>query len=233
MCPRVSPPKCAQLRRWAHGRCGFPQKGSQIRRKTDGSLGEVYSSDPRHGILTVRWPTIPGAYAERDCSFEQFARDWELTGVHLAEEHPGRIAPVIIGLIVLMFFVFVLAQTRFSVYTAYDVSKILEADRIAPLNDPQALHDNYGDQAASQCAAGAGSYLGSIAGNNYKWNPAGATFVRYSTSVTAPGVLTVVSDQAQMVTAAGGFQPIEILCNYDTQDRKVLSYTYTAQAGSE
>ena len=207
----------------------FPEKGAQIRHKTDGTLGDVYASDPAKDILTVRWPTVPGAYATRDCSFEQFARDWELTGVHLAAERPGRTAPLILGLLILMFFVFVLARTRWSSYTAYDVSKILAADSLATLDDPQALDQKYGAQASTQCAAGVAAFLGSVAGNNYQWNPAGTAFSTYRTNVTTPGVLTVVSNQAQIASAAGVLEPIVLLCNYDTQNRKVLSYSYTAQ----
>jgi hypothetical protein len=209
----------------------FPEKGAQIRRKNDGTLGDVYASEPAKDILTVRWPTVPGAYATRDCSFEQFARDWEPTGVHLAAERPGRTAPLIIGLVILMFFVFVLARTRWPSYTAYDVSKILAADSLATLDDPQALDQKYGAQASAQCGAGADAYLGSIAGNNYEWDPAGTAFNTYRTNVTAPGVLTVVSSQAQIATAAGVLQPIVLLCNYDTRHRKVLSYSYTVQPG--
>ena len=211
----------------------FPEIGSQIRRKSDGTLGDVYASDPPRDILTVRWPTIPGAYATRDCSFDQFAHELETTGVHLARYQPGMVAPVIIGLVVLMFLVFVLARNILPAYTAYDAAEVQAADSLATLEDPQSLEQEYGTQATAQCAAGASAYLGSIAGANYQWTPATSTFERYRTSITAPGVLTMVSSQAQIALADGVSRPIDLLCNYDTQRHTVLSYSYTAPPGPE
>jgi hypothetical protein len=41
--------------------------------------GEIYASDPKKDILTVRWRTSTG-FDTRVCTSEAFARDWELTG---------------------------------------------------------------------------------------------------------------------------------------------------------
>ena len=58
---------------------GFPQKGSLVKRKIDGQIGEVYASDPRKDLLTVRWMAQSGQNT-LICNSEQFARDWDLTG---------------------------------------------------------------------------------------------------------------------------------------------------------
>lgn len=74
----------------------FPRKGTHVRRKADGTIGEVYASDPFKGVLTVRWRTATG-FLTQVCTSEHFARDWELTptifnlpGVPLAP--PGALA---------------------------------------------------------------------------------------------------------------------------------------------
>jgi hypothetical protein len=55
----------------------FPRKGTHVRRKADGTIGEVYASDPFKGVLTVRWRTATG-FLTQVCTSEHFARDWEL-----------------------------------------------------------------------------------------------------------------------------------------------------------
>lgn len=205
-----------------------PRRGDQVRRKTDGVLGEVYASDSRKGILTVRWPTIPGAYHTREYSPDQFAKRWELTGVHLRQFLPSKYAPGIIGVLMLFFFIFVLVKLKWSSYTAYDVSKILTADRMAPLDNAETLYQKYGAEAAAQCAAGADAYLRTIVGNHYKWNEtatAGNRFAGYRASVAVPGVLTMVSDEAGFVNDAGELHRVEITCEYDTRREAVVHYS--------
>lgn len=58
---------------------GFPEKGSIVKRKIDGQIGEVYARDPRKDLLTVRWTEQSGQNT-LICNSEQFARDWDLTG---------------------------------------------------------------------------------------------------------------------------------------------------------
>lgn len=57
----------------------YPQKGAQAKRRADGLIGEVYASDPRKDILTVRWSARSG-FNTFVCNSAQFAQDWELTG---------------------------------------------------------------------------------------------------------------------------------------------------------
>ncbi len=206
----------------------FPRRGEQVRRKTDGSLGEVYASNPGKDVLTIRWPTIPGAYDTRDYTLAQFAQNWELTGVRLEQPHPSRYAPGIIAMVMLLFFIFVLVKTKWGSYTAYNASKILAADRVAPLDNAQTLDQNYGAEAAAQCDAGVDLYLHDLVGDNYKWNQTamtGSKFATYRASVTAPGILTMVSDKAEFSNGAGGLHPVEISCDYDTQRQEVIHYS--------
>ncbi len=205
----------------------FPRRGDQVRRKTDSELGEVYASDSRKGILTVRWPTVPGAYHTREYTPDQFARRWELTGVRLRQCPPSRYATAMIATVMLLFFIFVLAKVKWNSYTAYDMSKILTADRLAPLDNAETLYQKYGAAAATQCAAGADAYLRSIVGNNYKWDEtatAGSRFTDYRACVTAPGVLTMVSSAAGFLNSAGDRHQVEISCAYDTQRQEVVQY---------
>ncbi len=205
----------------------FPRKGDQVRRKADGALGEIYASDSRKGVLTVRWPTIPGAYATHEYTPDQFDRRWELTGAHLRQCPPSKYAAGILGTALLLFFIAVLAKIRWSSYTAYDASKILLADSLAPLDNAVALYQKYGAAAAAQCAAGADAYLRSIVGANYRWSgtaSAGSHFGEYRAGVAAPGVLTMVSDAAGFLNGAGGFHPVEISCDYDTRRQVVVHY---------
>lgn len=95
----------------------FPQKGTHVRRKADGMIGEVYASDPSKDVLTVRWRTATG-FLTQVCSSEQLARDWELTGA-TSEYYSIKLLFVLIGgFIALVFFIhqcdynFVTGETR-------------------------------------------------------------------------------------------------------------------------
>ena len=209
------------------GPAGFPAKGAQIRRKADGILGEIYANDPPRNLLSVRWPTIPGAYARENYTPEQFSRVWELTGVQLARPRPSGIAAGIIGFAVLLFLLFVLIHGDWSRYAAYDSYKPLATDSAATLHSAQLLDRKYGLLAADLCAAGADEYLRSITQHRYSWDDGGAPserFDRFSPAVTAPGVLTMISGKARVSNGLGEIHPVEVFCNFDTQSREVVSY---------
>lgn len=205
---------------------GFPAEGSQIRRKCDGILGEVYATDPP-AKLSVRWPTVPGAYAREDCTPDQFEQAWELTG---ARQTPPRETHVALGLIasaVLLFFLFALVHDTTSAYTGYDPYKPLAGDPAEVLNSASELKARYGLQAAEACAAGADEFIRSLTRHRFHWEATDTLtprFDKFRPQVSAPGVLTLTSNKASVSNGFGVFSPIEIACNYDTQTREVLSY---------
>jgi len=209
------------------GPAGLPAVGSQARRKADGMLGEVYAADPPHNLLSVRWPTIPGAYGRADLTPDQFARAWELTGVQLPPPHETRAALGLIAFLVLLLFAVVLVRDSRSGYTGYDTYRPLGADNPAILNNAQALHDKYGMIAAMKCAGGADEYIRSVAQHRFHWDDTGMLaprFDQFSPAVQAPGVLTMISGKASVSDGFGNFHPITVYCNFDTQSREVLSY---------
>ena len=215
------------------GPAAFPAKGAQTRRKADGILGEIYADDLPHNLLSVRWPTVPGAYDSADYTPEQFARVWELTGVQLAQPRPSAVAAGIIGSLILLFLISVLVHGARSRYAAYDVVHPVAADSLATLHSAQLLDGKYGILAADQCAAGADEYLRSLTQHKYVWDDSGAStdrFDKFNSVVTAPGVLTMISGTAKISNGFGEFHAIQVYCNFDTQSREVLSYTSTSNS---
>lgn len=205
----------------------LPAKGLQTRRKADGVLGEVYAIDPDRHTITVRWPTIPGAYAMQACTPEQFAAKWELTGVHLAPPYHSNAAPIIIAIVSLIFLVYVLARNGGTPYSPYGPPQTLTTDSEATLKSAEALDAKYGLTAAQRCAAGADDYIRSFARYRFNWDETGPLenkFDNFEPSVVSPGVLTLTSHKARLSNGFGVFSPIEIFCNYDTQNRIVLNY---------
>jgi hypothetical protein len=206
----------------------FPTRGLQARRKSDGVLGEVYASDPERRTITVRWPTIPGTWAMKRCTQEQFEHDWELTGAHLAQgPYHSNAAPIAIGVFSFVFLVYVLLHNSGARYTAYEFPRNPAEDSPATLNSAEALDAKYGIGAADHCAAGADDYIRSIASHRFQWDDTGMfqnKFDSFEPVVDSPGVLTLTSRKARLSNGFGVFSPIEIFCNYDTQTKLVLSY---------
>lgn len=207
----------------------FPEIGAQARRKADGILGEICASNPHQNRLIVRWPTVPGAYARQECTGEQFNRNWELTGGHIPPPRETGFAPGLIAGLVIAFFLFVVARTIGPPYTPYAPStKPISADSPATLMNAKALYGKYGLLAEAGCAAGADEYLRSIAPHRFNWSATGmleSKFDKYSPAVTTPGILTLISDKANVSNGFSVFHPIELVCNYDTQNREVVSYS--------
>ena len=205
----------------------LPARGQQTRRKTDGVLGEVWATDPERYLITVRWPTIPGAYAAEDCTPAQFQRKWELTGVHLASPRPSTAAPILIALASLLFLVFMVVKNHRAPYNPYEPAQPLTNDTPAMLDSAEALDAKYGMTAAQRCAAGADDYIRSIARFRFHWDDNGMLenrFDNFEHSVVSPGVLTLTSRKANLSNGFGAFNPIKIYCNYDTQSGEVLNY---------
>jgi hypothetical protein len=103
-------------------------------------------------------------------------------------------------------------------------------DSPAVLNDAKALDEKYGIEATIRCASGADDYLRSIAKYDFKWDDIGfaeAKFDRFIPKVDSPGVYISVSHKAKLQNGFGAFSHITLLCNYDTQAKKVLGYSVT------
>lgn len=208
------------------GSPALPEAGSQIRRKADGVLGEVYAVDPP-ARLSVRWPTVPGSYAREECTEEQFSKEWELTGAKLIGPRDTHIALTAIAAVVLLFFGLVLVHDTTSAYTGYDPYKPLSADNPSTLNDARALNAKYGILADEKCTAGADEFIRSITRHRFHWDTSDALsprFDRFAPEVSAPGVLIMLSSKASVGNGFGAFHPIQIECSFDTQSREVIAY---------
>lgn len=205
----------------------LPAVGTQVRRKADGVLGEVYAIDPPHDLLSVRWPTVPGSYGRQDCTPEQFARSWDLTGIQLAPPHETKVALGLIAFIVLFVFTFIMVRDSRSTYLGYDRYWPLVTMSPETMNNAHALYEKFGMTAASACASGADDYIRSITGHRFHWNDGVAIeprFNHYNPAVAAPGVLTLISGKASVSNGFGTFNPVIIYCDYDTQSNEVLFY---------
>ena len=209
------------------GPARFPVVGAQARRRTDGILGEIYATDPPHNQLSVRWPTVPGAYGWEDCTPDQFARVWELTGARSQPPRDTHVALVLITCLVLLFMGVVLVHDSNSRYLGYDRYLPLSADPVSILNNASALDAKYGLQAAERCSAGADDYIRSVTSHRFHWEQSETLVPRFNQfrpAVSGPGVLTMISTRAGVSNGFGVFTPITVYCNYDTQSEEVLSY---------
>jgi hypothetical protein len=95
------------------------------------------------------------------------------------------------------------------------------------LNDSSALDNKYEIAADVDCSSGADDYLRSVAKFDFKWDDTGwleTKFDKYLQTVREPGVLTVISNKAKLQNGFGAFQHVELFCDYDTQNKKVLEY---------
>jgi len=100
-------------------------------------------------------------------------------------------------------------------------------DSPALLDDASALDQKYGIEASVSCESEADDYLRSVAKFDFKWDDTGwleNKFDKYSAKVRAPGVLTSISNKAKLQNGFGAFQHVELFCDYDTQNKKVLEY---------
>lgn len=210
----------------------FPEAGSQIRRRTDGVLGEVEGAQPTDNLVSIRWPSIPGAWRREDCTLAEFFRHWELTGVRLTAPRPARLALVFIAGAVLAFFVAVMVHgdhidTRYQLDQS-DAAPVTSDENPVALNDAQALYGKYGLTAAQRCAAGADEYIRSVTRHRFYWEEGGdqlvPRFSGFSSTLIDTGVLTLNSNKVHVSNGFGVFSPIRVYCNYDTQTGEVISY---------
>lgn len=204
---------------------GFPEAGSQIRRKSDGVLGEIYAVNPPER-LSVRWASIPGAYHREECTPDQFSHAWELTGARLARPRETYAAISLIALGVLAFLGLVIHNATTS-YSGYDSYEPVSADSAAVLNSAQALKAKYGIEAQQACAAGADEYVRSLTHHRFHWDVTDLLsphFDRFSPTLSSAGVLILLTNKVSVSNGFGVFHPIEIACNYDTQTHEVLSF---------
>jgi hypothetical protein len=206
----------------------LPAIGAQVRRKVDGTLGEVYSIDASHNRLYVRWPTVPGAFNRQNYTPDQFARSCELTGILVGPPHETHVALSLIVALVLTLFVVVLVKGSNSLYVGYDPYHPVVPGPPSIARNARALHEKFGIAAASACAGDADNYIRSIAAHRFHWSDGdGLTprFDRFVPTVAAPGVLTMITNKAAISDGFGNFTPITVYCNYDTDSNEVLSYS--------
>ena len=210
----------------------FPEAGSQIKRRTDGVLGEVEAAQPAVDVVSVRWPSIPGAWRRENCTLAEFFRHWELTGVHLTPPRPARLALVFIAGTVLAFLVAVVVHGDHVDY-GYQADQTVATPHTADvnpvsLNNAQALYQQYGLIAAERCAAGADEYIRSVTHHRFYWEDGDGGLVprfdRVSSTLIDSGVLTLRSNKARVSDGFGVFSPLQVNCNYDTQTGEVISY---------
>ena len=206
----------------------LPAVGAQVRRKVDGTLGEVYSIDPPHNLLRVRFPTVPGAFNRQVYTPDQFSRSCELTGVLVGPPHETHVAISLIIALVLLTFVVVLVKGSNSLYVGYDPYHPVVPGPANIARNARALNEKFGMAAAEACAGGADEYIRSVAAHRFHWNGGnGLTprFDQFVSTVSAPGVLTMFTNKAAVFDGFGKFSPITVYCNYDTASHEVLSYS--------
>jgi hypothetical protein len=98
----------------------------------------------------------------------------------------------------------------------------------AILNDAKALDEKFGSDAFIHCGAEADDYLREVSKFAFKWDDMGffdQKFDKYRSHVVSPGVLTMISNKASLQNGFGAYERIELLCEYDTQAKKVLRYS--------
>ncbi|HEY1255115.1 MAG TPA: hypothetical protein VGF01_10075 [Terracidiphilus sp.] len=80
----------------------FPEKGAQAKRKSDGIIGEVFNSNPRLDLITIRWRKGSG-FEALVCTSERFFHDWELIKKETTAPRSYLalfILPVVLGMII-------------------------------------------------------------------------------------------------------------------------------------
>lgn len=91
------------------------------------------------------------------------------------------------------------------------------------------LDDKYDIDALARCDAESDGYLRQIARYDFAWDSdakgwLGSKFDQYLSYVSAPGVLTLISQKAKLQNGFGAFEHITLYCNYDTQAGQVTSF---------
>ncbi len=210
----------------------FPRKGTHVRRKADGMIGEVYASDPSKDVLTVRWRTATG-FLTQVCTSEHFARDWEITSMATPEKLDAfsknlvamakALLMVVIGLLGMAFFWPKSCGSESTKQATTEPQKPTEDQ----LLDSKYLDGKYEYAAESRCGDGVDDYLRSIARYDFAWDKLGfmePKFSEYHTQILTPGVMVWVSRKAKLQNGFGAYKRIIVTCDYDTQADKVIKY---------
>lgn len=95
------------------------------------------------------------------------------------------------------------------------------------LEDANALDKQYDAAAVVYCGDHADDYLRSVAKYDFRWDDIGVLDVKfgsYSGYVKNPGILTLISNKASLQNSFGAYRRITLLCDYDTQNKRVLGY---------
>jgi hypothetical protein len=113
------------------------------------------------------------------------------------------------------------------------VPDILESKPAEPMLSPEQLMDGatldtkYEIDADAHCDSQADDYLRSVAKYDFKWDNVGfldPKFDKYLKHVSAPGVLTLVTDKVMLQNGFGAYERTTLTCDYDTQARAVLRF---------
>ena len=209
---------------------GYPPKGAEAKRKTDGLAGKVFVSSPRRDLVAVRW-TGEGGTGTLLYNAEQFARDWKLKGTSGAKWGMQAGAIVLVALVGIGLYGAAKEWESFAASRGQAATRQQgSAGRAA---NGRTLHDNDGALAAKACSRGADTYVRSIAGKGFLWVGTGLPDEKFNGEVAvrvAPGITTSVSDKLLLEDRTGAFKRVELVCSYNSEENEVLKY-WVADSG--
>ena len=196
----------------------YPAKGAQAKRKADGLMGQVFVSSPTTDLVAVHWQkgdeTGTLLY-----SIGQFGREWDLVSTRSAKWKVGAAAIAFV------------AVCGIGLYLGLRAWESMRASRVAAAAQQagagRGTPEDDGAQAARACSRGADEYLRSAAGDRFRWAYGATPDQEFNEEVAvhvAPGITTSVSDKLLLEDSAGVFKRVELVCSYDSNDKKVLRY---------
>lgn len=212
----------------------IPPKGSEMRRKADGLIGEIYSVDSGRNIVTVRWKA-GSKYQTLVCTSEQLYYYWDVVRLGPRRGLLTTTFLIFAGFIVLLVWAGNSGSGNNSRSSSNPQNASTDAANpqqpkettpppsAAQLSSAQYLDDKYGIGGVSHCDVEADDYLRSIAKYDYAWDKTGFLETKFDHILTHVK-LTFVSQKAKLQNGFGAFQHITLYCDYDTQSEKVLGF---------
>lgn len=200
----------------------YPAKGAQVKRKEDGLAGQVYVSSPTTDLVAVRW--------EKDdetgtllYDIDQFAQEWEPARTKSAWRRAAASLVVVA----------VCGVAAWAGWRTWEASRTNSVAAAAGQHAEAGAPGDEGAQADRACSKGADEYLRSIASDRFRWAYGATPDERFSDQVAvhvAPGITTSVSDKLLLEDSGGVFRRVELVCSYDSENKKVLRY-WIAEGG--
>jgi hypothetical protein len=89
------------------------------------------------------------------------------------------------------------------------------------------LDEKYGVAGPLACSSNSDDYLRTASKYSFKWDEMGflsVKFDQYLLDVVTPGVITYSSNKVSLQNGFGAFVRVTLMCDYDTQQKKVLRY---------